>query len=480
MSVVRFPCISLLAIAVLSVACAQEAPIPRLLPGPGRKPVPEFTRAETTQLVSLVVPKGAALQVALDREVRIKNVGELIHARVVDPVYAFDRLVVPVGSEVVGQITNIGRISLAKRTLSVLDADFSPMREVEIGFNELILPNGKHLALHTRVTANSGEVIQLVTTPATKSQKSLKDKASEKAEQAKHQAKQQWDAAMGKVKTPGRLHRLARYAEAQLPVHRQYIPSGTVYFAELDAPLDFGSEAMTPQMASTLAGVPPTDCVVHARLVTPLSSATARKDEPVEAILSAPLFGGDRLILPQGSRLKGSVRQVQPARRMKRNGQLRLAFQELIPPDGIEEKVHATLEGVQAGKDANIKLDSEGGAEATTSKSRYLATGLSLGLAAISMRGDSDDVGSSAGNASNRATGGAAGFKLVGIVAGALVHSRAFGYTMGAYGAGMSVYSHFIARGREVVFPKNTAMEIGIGTRPEPAQGTSAQEGGRN
>ena len=41
----------------------------------------------------------------------------------------------------------------------------------------------------------------------------------------------------------------------------------------------------------------------------------------------------------------------------------------------------------------------------------------------------------------------------------------ALGYTMGAYGAGMSLYSHFIARGKEVVFPKNTAMEIGIGTR---------------
>jgi hypothetical protein len=36
---------------------------------------------------------------------------------------------------------------------------------------------------------------------------------------------------------------------------------------------------------------------------------------------------------------------------------------------------------------------------------------------------------------------------------------------MGAYGAAVSVYSHFIARGHEVVFPKNTAMEIGIGTR---------------
>jgi hypothetical protein len=40
---------------------------------------------------------------------------------------------------------------------------------------------------------------------------------------------------------------------------------------------------------------------------------------------------------------------------------------------------------------------------------------------------------------------------------------------MGAYGAGMSVYSHFIARGTEVVFPKNTAMAVGVGTRKEGA-----------
>jgi hypothetical protein len=33
----------------------------------------------------------------------------------------------------------------------------------------------------------------------------------------------------------------------------------------------------------------------------------------------------------------------------------------------------------------------------------------------------------------------------------------------------MSLYSHFVGRGNEVVFPKNTAMEIGIGTRKEGA-----------
>jgi len=40
---------------------------------------------------------------------------------------------------------------------------------------------------------------------------------------------------------------------------------------------------------------------------------------------------------------------------------------------------------------------------------------------------------------------------------------------MGALGASRSIYVHFLARGRDVVFPKNTAMEIGIGARQEPS-----------
>jgi hypothetical protein len=35
---------------------------------------------------------------------------------------------------------------------------------------------------------------------------------------------------------------------------------------------------------------------------------------------------------------------------------------------------------------------------------------------------------------------------------------------MGALGAARSIYIHFIARGRDVVFPKNTSMEIALGT----------------
>jgi len=55
--------------------------------------------------------------------------------------------------------------------------------------------------------------------------------------------------------------------------------------------------------------------------------------------------------------------------------------------------VQATLVGVQAGKDGNVKLDSEGGAEATTSNARYANVAVSLSLAALATRSDSDDPG---------------------------------------------------------------------------------------
>src|ERR1700686_1249979 len=448
---------------------AQEVPIPQLTPGSARKPAAEPTKpAEPAppQTVALAVAKGAPLQVALDEEIRVKKVGQPVHARIVEPVYAFDHIVVPVGSEVIGEIRKIESLSNGKRTLGALNADFTPLRKVEVGFHELVLPDGRRFPLHTSVAPGSGQVIEVVTSANEKKKNLVKDAASNKIKEAKQQAHEQWDNAMKELKTPGKVRRLERYGEAQLPVRRQYIPAGTVYFAELVDPLDFGNIVMTVPMASSIGSDLPEGSVVHARLVTPLSSATSHKGQDIEAVLSQPLMDGDRLILPQGSRLKGTVKQAQPARRMKKNGQLRIAFSELVPPDGIEQKIVSTLEGVQAGKDANVKLDSEGGAEATTSKSRYLGTAVSLGLAMMSAREGGDRDGDKVhGDGGNAAAGGLGGFKLVGMIMGAAVRPPAFGTTMGAYGAAVSVYTNFMARGHEVVFPKNTAMQIGIGTR---------------
>ncbi|HEV7553668.1 MAG TPA: hypothetical protein VGP65_18440, partial [Candidatus Angelobacter sp.] len=267
-----------------------------------------------------------------------------------------------------------------------------------------------------------------------------------------------------------------RYVVNQLPVRPQYVPSGTTYFAELQDPIDFGSEPLTPKLLSSIGTPPPAGSLVHALLITSLDSASTKKGAEVEAVLSQPLFDGDQLILPQGSRLKGSVVQVRPARRLHHNGQLRIVFRELVPPDGVEQKIVAGLEAIQARKDGNVKLDSEGGAEATSPKTRYLSTALSLALASTALHQESDGDGLS-GSQQSGVGGGAAGFKLVGIALTALVKSQPLGMAMGAYGASRSVYVHFIARGSDVVFPKNTALEIRFGSRGKTVLPTQQEEG---
>lgn len=465
MAITRAACSLFLACACVGWASAQDAPPPQ---GPASRspdtsidgdkggpvvPVP-------TETVPLIVPKGMAVQVALDKEVRVHNVGQPISGHVVESVYAFDKLVVPVGTAVTGQITKIGDVSKGKRTLDALDAEFTPARRIDVEFDEFILPDGKHLPIHTRVTPGSGQVIQFVAAADADNKKGVDGAAAEKAKEAKEEAKHEWDSAMRQVQEPGKAHKIERYAVGQLPVHPQYLDASTVYLAELLEPLDFGTEPLTPQLAASLNSAPPDGSFVRARLLTPLSSATSQKGDEVEAMLSRPLFDGDRLILPEGATLKGSVIQVEPALHMSRNGQLRFVFHDLVLPNGLDQKVSAVLAGVQAATTANLKLDSEGGAQATSPKSRYLQTGIAIGLAAVSAAGDGD------GDVLNKSAGGAGGFKLVGIAVGMAVHSNSLGIAMGALGASRSVYIHFIARGRDVVFPENTAMQIDIGVRP--------------
>ena len=446
---------------------AQNVSVPRLTPGEARRPLSAKRDPETPQLIALHLPKGTPMQVMLPDEVRVQKVGQPIHGQIVEPLYAFDQVVVPAGAEVTGKIVNVEHLSGKERTLAALDADFTPERDVEVEFDDVLLAGGKHLPIKTSVTPGSGQVLQFVVSPDDKKKGGAKDQASEKAKHAKQQAEQQWEHMLQQVKAPGKVRRAERFVQTQMPVHPQYIPPGTVYFAELTESLEFGSKPMTAEMAQTIGSKIPAGSLVRARLVTPLNSATTQRGAEIEAVVSRPVFDGPHLILPQGSQLRGVVLQVQPARMMKKNGQLRIAFHQLVPPEGIEQKVEATLAGVQAGKEGNVKLDSEGGAKATNSNKRYLNTAISLALAAASTRTDPDSPGGTSPGA--RAAGGVNGFKLVGMTLGVLVHSRAFGYTMGAYGAGMSLYSNFLARGQEVVFPKDTAMEVALAGRSETA-----------
>jgi hypothetical protein len=423
--------------------------------------------------IPVTIPAGSPLKVALDKEVRIQKVGQPVHGKVVEPVYSFDRLVIPAGSEVLGKIASLEEVSKKRRALAAMDADFSPPRQVQIDFDQLVMPNGQHLPLETVVSPASNGVLQFVPAdqkPQTSKKDLAKSAATRKIDEVKKEIKRQWESAKQQIHAPGKMHRLKRLAVAQLPYHPQYLNPGTSFNADLQESLDFGTETLRPGTLTEIGTQPPPGSVVRARLVTPLNSATSKKDDPVDAVISQPLVVSDHLVLPEGSHIRGSVLQVAPARRMGRNGHLRIVFHQVVPPSGLEEKVEASLEGVAVAKGEHLTLDAEGGAQVTSPKTRYLTTAIAVMLASSSISPDHDRLragggGGGGGDAGGGAANGASGYRFVGMMVSAFAHSRVVASGFGAYGAAMQVYSHFLARGHDVVYPKDMSMVIGLGTR---------------
>ena len=454
---------------------------------PSTEPSTNDTQPIQASLVSvpMSVLSGTPIKVALDSEVRIRNVGQPIHGKTTEPVYAFDKLLIPAGTPVNGKVSAIDGVPKTTRTLEAMDGNFSPVRQVHVQFDELVMPDGRLLPMHTIASPAPNGVLRFV--PANEkaaNDSKVKDAASKQMSATRQMIRDQWAALQKQIHEPGKMHKLKRLAVAQLPVHPQYIEVGTSFNANLQQPLDFGTELIKPETLVNVGTPPPSGSAVHARLVTPLNSSISKKGDLVEALITEPLVASDHLILPEGSTIRGSVMQVQPARRLARNGQLRILFREVAPPDGIAQKVETSLEGVAVAKGEHLKLDSEGGAQVTTPRTRYLTTGIQIMLAAAAATpdGDHDLHGSSSGDigAGGAAANGASGFRFVGMIVGVIARSRVVATGFGAYGAATSIYYKFLARGRDVVYPKDMAMVIGLGTRESKPQSGIVPEGGSN
>jgi hypothetical protein len=360
------------------------------------------------------------------------------------------------------------------RTMAIADADFSPPHHYAVTFDTIILSDGRHLPVATTASPGTASVVHLVSDPARAANKNAAAKA---ADSAQHQITDTFHHAMTEIKSPGRMHRIKQFLLAQLPYRRQYLEPGTRFDADLNAPLDFGPATRVPGQLSSLGAELAPDTTIHARLAHDVSSATANRGTPIEAVTTRPVFNAEhQLLLPANSRIFGEVTHAKPAGKLHHNGELRVVFERIATPEGKTQAMHGSLEGVEVDRAASMKLDSEGGAHATDGKSRYVSTGLAVVVAAAAAHPESDN-GASDGLADpgTRAAAGGSGYKLVGVVLGLAVHSKAFSSTLGIYGAATSIYSHFLSRGKDVLLPKDTPIEITFGQRSAASSSTPAK-----
>jgi hypothetical protein len=427
-------------------------------------PVPEWETGDDDSVTSdsgvripLKLPEGTALRISIDERTRIAHVGEEVRGHVVETVYAFDEPVVPVGTVAVGRVTSISPVPKLRRIESYANGDFSPWHHYQVTFDRLILPDGRALAIETTVAPGAAEVVHLFSKPERK-----RDEENDRSPGATPPGTQTAEP----VRSSSKIDRWKRYLFAQSPYRRQFLEVGTRFSAALNRELDFGSVTQTEDHLAQLGTLPVRNTVLHARLLLEVSSATATRGTPVVAELTQPVYSAaHQLLLPSGSRLIGQVVEARAARRLHRNGELRVIFEHIEMPGGNLEEVQGTVEGMEVDRAAHLKLDEEGGARATDSKMRYLSTGMAILMAAVAahpdlVRGSSDDPG----DAAIRAGAGASGFGLAGTLIGLAAKSNAVSIAFSAYGASTSIYSNFLSRGREVVLPKNLPLEIGLGT----------------
>jgi hypothetical protein len=424
--------------------------------------------------IPLALSEGTALRVVIDQRARISHVGEPVLGHVVETVYAFDEPVIPAGSVVTGRVTRIEPVSLARRISSYANGNFSPFRRYTVTFDRVTLSDGREVAISTTVAPGSAEVVHLVSKDGTKDakegqHKSLAGRAADSAKQEVkdriHEASNAAHQAADEIRTPGKIERCKQFLEEQVPYRRQYVTVGTRFSASLNQPLYFGAALRTQQQMAAVGSTPPADVLLHARLMLEVSSATATRGNPVIAELTEPIYSEDRrLVLPAQSRLIGQVVEARHARHLHRNGELRVIFEHLEVPGGDLQRVQGSLEGIEVARSAHLKLDEEGGAHATDSKTRYLSTGVALLMAAVAAHPDAEHgTLDQAGDPAVRAGAGASGFGLAGTLIGLAAKSNAVSIIFSAYGASASIYTNFLSRGRDVVLPKNVPMEIGLG-----------------
>ncbi len=406
-----------------------------------------------TEQPPVTIAAGVPLRIALEGRVKIKRVGEAIRGRLIEPIYVFDRMVLPAGTLVEGHVAAIGGVPFRRRFTALMAGNLTPRRDVRAQFDGLVLKDGSRLFVHTALAGGTAHTARVA-----KPRKQPSEPAA--AFPAGHDAPPDTDPVVALAfKAPGKWRCLEAYMLNMFPYHPQTWSAGTLFTTELEAPL-IASLPVPPAVPGPEPGE------LRARLLTRISSATARTGAPVEAVVTRPQFSKDhRILFPEGSRLLGQVVKAQKARFLHRNGKLLFIFCQIQVPSAEPQTIQGYLEGLEADWGAHLALDSEGTAQPTALKSRLIFPVIAATVAGLSFHQDYNAQGVPDLDSAGRAESGAVGLGLIGTLL-AQIGPRREASAIAIMGAAFSIYTTFIARGEDVVLPADTPVTVSLGARP--------------
>jgi hypothetical protein len=287
---------------------------------------------QETLPIALNIPSGAPLRLYLTKRVP-KRAGAPVEAKLLEPIFAFDREVIPAGTVVQGEVSRTQSIGKWQRARAIVNGNFTPLRSAKVEFTNLTLPDGHKLSFHTVETMGLNSIY---TEPRKNQKAQPQNQNGGLLGMAKETAKGRVNSALDSVRGPNKKERLTDFLWSKLPYRPQYVRRGTRFDGALQAPLEFGFEPVKQGDLAELGSQPLPDSVVHVRLLTALNSASAKQGEAVEAMVTAPLFSpAHKLVLPEGARLIGTVVAARKSRSFHRGGQLRFIFQKVDLPEQV-------------------------------------------------------------------------------------------------------------------------------------------------
>ncbi len=402
---------------------------------------------------TLVLAKGTRLEMELPQRTPLHKVGQVVVAKLTAPVFADNRLALPVGTEVEGTIAAIHGPKIWKRVVAGMGGDFSPASKVVMRFDKVEMEDGVWKRIASK-DAPEGPPLHMVSSAPAKTGKvaGLERRLS----LAYHQ---QEDAFENLLKQQTKWQTVKSEFVGALPYRPAAIAAGTAYSVKLTAPVVVASTDPGPASTAPLPQTLPPGLMLYARLQERLSSQTTKWGAPADAVIERPVLDSQgRLLIPEGSRLVGHVVEVHPAKRWGRAGVLRFIFTALKLPKGAQRTVNTQLEA--AATSEKMVMNSEGGVKATPPGGKNAEVALGV-MALATVKGDSD-------NAWTLNAGSGTHLRIWGtVMATALARARPVALGLGFVGSGRTIYRRWIAQGPPIVFPKHTELIIKI-TPNEP------------
>lgn len=194
--------------------------------------------------------------------------------------------------------------------------------------------------------------------------------------------------------------------------------------------------AQPAAISSSAQVVVPVRTTIPLELRNTISSRTAQPGQAIYCQTIYPITIGNRIVIPAGTYVKGSVTQVVRPGRAKGRAQIGLRFTEITLPNGTTRALRATLSGFAGNGKEGFKPD-ESKIEGESSK------------------------GEDAGKVASTTITGAE----IGTIAGVGKHSIGKGLGIGsAVGAAGGLIWVLASRGKDILLAPGTSLELELAT----------------